>query len=58
MKILLGCDTVWSDRCIPMIWSDVLPPSSGKLSMEELVRMYWVWYQLLSYLEYGDSTFI
>lgn len=45
---LLVCDTMLSCRYLPMIWRNVLPASSGKVSMEERYghtqREYWDWY--------------
>jgi hypothetical protein len=26
---IIGCDTIWSCRRIPMVWRNMLPPSSG-----------------------------
>jgi hypothetical protein len=30
---LLGCDAVWSCRCLPKFLRNVLPPSSGKRTL-------------------------
>lgn len=45
---LQGCDTMWSGTYLLMIWRNVLPASSGKVSVEEWYghtqRKYWDWY--------------